>query len=386
MNRPFIFLGNGKVHFVNAGGTVFPLESSYAADLTAKALKAQERHGWKAEASSRNFLTGPSLWGKQSEGEPLAIVFTSIAAGKRSDEFLYTLKTDHLCAICSVRGEAAEEQRLWNHQSKRLAHLHIHPALGHIVCSSEKPNGCAHIVIRTVEDGALSEVTEGDSIDTAPRWIPGEKMAVVFQSAGIGRTKDGHFAGIGPFAIHTLDVESGELKTVVEDTGFDFLTPRTLADGTLYFIKRPYTGNMHASFFDHVKDFFLFPFRMAAAVFGFLNFFSMMYSGRQLKTVRTADAKEMPVPQMMIWGNLIKAQRADADNPNPGLVPKSWQLIRRRANGSEDVVASGVACFDVADDGRILYSNGRVITELTPDGKKEKLAENAFVQAVEYLR
>src|SRR5687767_4284737 len=124
MNRPFIFLGNGKVHFVNSSGMVVPLESTYAADLTKKALKAQERHGWKSEATSRNMLLGASLWGK-GEPEPLAISFTSIAAGKTPDEFLYTLRTDHLCAICSVRGEAAEEQRLWNHQSKRLAHLHV---------------------------------------------------------------------------------------------------------------------------------------------------------------------------------------------------------------------------------------------------------------------
>lgn len=148
MNKPFIFLGNGKVHFVNFSGEIFPLESKYAADLMAKALKAQERHGWKTEAASRNTLLGLGLWGKE-EPPPLAITFTSIAAGKNSDEFLYTLKTDHLCAICSVRGEAADEQRLWNHQSKKFAHLHIHPTLGHIVCSSEKPNGCAHILIRT---------------------------------------------------------------------------------------------------------------------------------------------------------------------------------------------------------------------------------------------
>ena len=77
MNRPFIFLGNGKVHFVNASGAVFPLESVYAADLMTKALKAQERHAWKGESSSRNLLSGPSLWGK-NEPQPLAITFTSL--------------------------------------------------------------------------------------------------------------------------------------------------------------------------------------------------------------------------------------------------------------------------------------------------------------------
>lgn len=385
MNRPFIFLGNGKVHFVNAAGAVIPLESNYAADLTVKAIKAQERHGWKTESTSGNPFTGPTLWGK-SAGEPLAITFTSIAAGQKSDEFLYTLRTDHLCAICSVRGEAAEERRLWNHQSKRLAHLYIHPVTGHIVCSSEKPNGCAHLVIRAPDDNALSEVTEGDSIDTAPSWRPGTPLTIVFQSAGIGRNKEGHYAGIGPFAIQKLDVETGELTTLLEDPQFDHLTPRLSSDGTLYYIKRPYTGNAQASFRDHLKDFFLFPFRMLRALFGFLNFFSMMYSGRQLKTIKTADAQQMPLPQMMLWGNIIQAQKPLSDDPNPGLVPASWRLMRKRPGGPEEILMTAVACFDVAEDGRLLYSNGRQITEATPGGSKRTITENPFVQEVEFLR
>jgi hypothetical protein len=384
MNPPFIFLANGKVHFVNYAGQSFPLESAYAADLTAKALKAQERHGWKNE-NGNNFLSGPRLWGK-GEPEPLAIHFTSIAPGRTADEFLYTLRTSHLCAICSVKGEAAEEQRLWNHQSRRLAYLHVHPTLGHIVCSSEKPNGSAHILIRHAEDAALSEVTEGDSVDTAPSWIPGDGLRIVFQSGGIGRNKEGVFGGIGPFAIQQLNVESGELTTLAQESRFDLLTPRVALDGALYYIKRPYTGTIRASFWDVVKDFFLFPFRLGHAVFGFLNIFTMLYSGRQLKTVKTADAQQMPIPQMILFGNLLKAQQPDANNPNPGLVPESWQLIRKRPSAAEEILATRVLCFDVADDGAILFSNGIQITVMTPDGRKERVGENTFVQQVAFLR
>lgn len=350
-----------------------------------KALKAQERHAWKAESATRNVLSGPGLWGK-SEPQPIAITFTSLAAGQTSDEFLYTLRTDHLCAICAVRGEAAEEKRIWNDHTKRLAHLHIHPFTGQIAGSSEKSNGCAHIVIRSSEDNALSEVTEGDSFDTAPCWIPEEKPGLVFQSAGIGRTKDGHYGGLGPFTIQQLDVESGELITLANDPKFDFLTPRVTQDRTLYYIKRPYKGTEQPSFLDHVKDFLLFPFRLGRAFFGFLNFFSIMYSGRQLRTIKTADAKPLPLPQMILWGNIVKAQQADADNPNPGLVPDTWQLARKRPQGKEEIVETGVACFDVTDEGRLLFSNGRRITEWMPGKAKTQLTESEFVQEVEFLR
>jgi hypothetical protein len=384
MNPPFIFLASGKIHYVDPTGATHPVESRYAADLMAKALKAQERHGWKALEKAGGFLSGPSLWGK-AEQEPLAITFTSIAAG-RAGEFLYTLRTDHLCAICSIRGEAAEEQRLWNHQSKRLAHLHTHPKTGQIVCSAEKANGSAHIAIRFPEDGAMSEVTEGDSVDTAPAWVPGDKVGIVFQSAGVGRTKDGHFWGIGPFSIQSLEVDSGELTTLAEGAEFDYLTPRIQADGTLYCIKRPYTGRAEPTFLDHVKDFFCLPFRLAYAVFGFLNLFSMLYGGKQLKTVKTANAKKVNLPQMVLWGNLLKAQQPDENNAEAGYAPKSWELIRKRTGGVEEVVAGGVLCFDVAGDGTLLFSNGKEITEWTEGGKKRVVAKGDFVQQVAFLQ
>ena len=112
----------------------------------------------------------------------------------------------------------------------------------------------------------------------------------------------------------------------------------------------------------------------------------MMYSGKQLKTVKQRGAQQMDLPQMMIYGNLIKAQRPDDELNATSLVPRSWQLIATKPGGSEEVVASGVLCFDLAEDGSVVYSNGSTITLLSPEGKKTDLAKDSIIQQVIFLK
>jgi hypothetical protein len=386
MSVPVVYLANNVLRTIDENGQSRTIESRFGNDLLAKAVKEQQRNAWKNQGNEGKFLTGPALWGKGDAERPIQIQLTSVCRGQIPDEFLYTLRTQHVCAILSVLQKGAEEQRIWNNNIKKLSHLSVHPQLGHIACSVEHNLGTSNIGVRLSDDGGVNEVTEGDSIDTAPSWIPGEKMQLLFQSAGIGRNKEGIVGGVGPFSVQRLEIESGELTVLAEDGKFDFLTPKQAADGTLYYIKRPYEGNVQAGLLDIVKDTVLFPFRMAGAFFGYLNFFSMMYSGKQLKTVKQRGAQQMDLPQMMIYGNLIKAQRPDDELNATSLVPRSWQLIATKPGGSEEVVASGVLCFDLAEDGSMVYSNGSTITLLSPEGKKTDLAKDSMIQQVIFLK
>jgi hypothetical protein len=79
-----------------------------------------------------------------------------------------------------------------------------------------------------------------------------------------------------------------------------------------------------------VKDAVLFPFRMAQAIFQYFNFFSVRYTGKPLATSKGAAQRHPDLRQMMIWGNLIDADRAASENrfgdPDvPSLVPSSWR-------------------------------------------------------------
>ncbi len=58
-----------------------------------------------------------------------------------------------------------------------------------------------------------------------------------------------------------------------------------------------------------MKDVLLLPFRLIYAIFQFLNFFSSaLFTGHKLTAAGGPKSKEMDVKQMMIWGNLVRAQ------------------------------------------------------------------------------
>ena len=88
---------------------------------------------------------------------------------------------------------------------------------------------------------------------------------------------------------------------------------------------------------------------------------------------------------MMVWGNMLDADKAAdrADDGTPALVPKSWELIRRRKeSNAEEVVAKGVLCYDLYQDGSVLYSNGGGIYRVDLKGSTQRLAKDALIEQV----
>jgi hypothetical protein len=88
-------------------------------------------------------------------------------------------------------------------------------------------------------------VTEDESIDLAPSCVDGPgARRLVFQSAGIGRSAAGRFTRLGPSELQLLDLDSGDLTTLAEESDADLLGLRMLADGTLLYIRRPYENGV----------------------------------------------------------------------------------------------------------------------------------------------
>jgi hypothetical protein len=221
----------------------------------------------------------------------------------------------------------------------------------------------------------LREVTQGDTIDDAPRWAPASANELIFQSAAIGRNQAGFAVTQGPFAIHKLDLDAGEVSTLAEDPQFDLLMPHLSSDGTLYYIRRPYRDpSQPPSFWRAALDLILLPIRLLFAVFQFLNFFTVRYTGNTLTTAGNVRQKHADIRQMMVWGNLLDAQKAaDHDSSGtPSLVPKTWELI----------IAKGVLSCDVYADGSLLYSNGSGVYRVDPTGANEVLAKDALIEQV----
>ena len=112
--------------------------------------------------------------------------------------------------------------------------------------------------------------------------MPGQPGSLVFQSAGVGRARDGTPRGLGPFHIQRLEVESGAMETLAEDARHDLLAPRCDAAGDLYFIRRPYRGDGAGPWWRLPLDLLLMPLRFLYAIFQFFNFFTMAFTGKPL--------------------------------------------------------------------------------------------------------
>ena len=111
----------------------------------------------------------------------------------------------------------------------------------------------------------------------------------------------------------------------------------------------------------------------------------MRYTGQPLSADGGSLRKAMDAQRMVLWGNVIDAQRAMRKakrEETPDLVPSSWEPIRREADGTQSVVARGVLSFDLCRDGSILYSNGSAVIRRDADGKLETIARHNCIEQV----
>jgi len=387
MGNRFAYLSQGKLFVKLGDGPVSPVDSRFGESLRQRAVQIQERNAWKTQGTGAKFMSGGLLWGRQDQdAAEMRIAITGISAGCSQGELLYSLDTDDIGGIFVLRNEARDEQRLLHTSDFRVRRLAASSGEDRIACVIGQKGGNSCIAVMRGDGGDMREVTQGDTIDDAPRWVPGSNRELVFQSSATGRNRAGVAVTHAPFTIQKLDLEAGEVTPLAEDPKSDLLTPHLKSDGTLFYIRRPYRDpNQSPGFLRAALDLILLPFRLLYAFFQFLNFFTVRYTGNTLTTAGNARQKQADIRQMMVWGNLIdaeKAARSAADGEAPALVPKAWELVKQSPDGKTEVIAKGVLSFDVCADGDVLYSNGSAVYRLGTDGKTERLAKASLIEQV----
>jgi hypothetical protein len=293
------------------------------------------------------------------------------------------MNADGRTAVCALRVEDGVERRLLHGSERRILDLSGHGSRDQIVCSVFHKDATASIALMSKNATEIVEVTEGESQDAGPSWAIGEGRRIVYHSAGVGRDAAGRPTGLGPAAIHLLDVDKAEVNTLASEPSADLIAPRLLADGTLFYIRRPWREPEGGGFWRSLLDFLLFPARLLYAVFQYLNFFTARYTGKPLTTAGGAKREGADVRQMMVWSNLMQAQQEAAEGDEPKAeVPRSWKLVRRAPDGTTTSLAEGVLCFDLGSDGSLLYSTGSAIYTLDAAGRTERVAVEPGVRQV----
>lgn len=385
------FLADGKLYRAAAGGEPRQVESEFIRTYEERRALSRERNSFRNQGMMWNFNPGQQMAMNETplpDDQQRPLRFTGVCRGAKPGEIFYSLRTDLIGGLFHFDSATGYERRLLHRQQLDLRDLAISSATGEIACTLGVGGGATNIGLMDGEGGRLKEVTSGDSMDEAPSWVAGRPRTLVFQTAGIGRHENGIIFGFGPCGISQLDLETGDLKMLLEHEAFDYIAPRMTADGSLYYIRRPYQLRPGTSPLKLAGDIAAFPFRMARAFMHFLNAFSMFFSRKPLITSGGPQRQGPDKRAILLWGRWVEVDRSmryakpDADPP---LVPSSWTLVRRSPDGNEESLATGVVAYDLVDDGTILHTNGSAIYLTPPGGSAKRVARSRFVDRVKLI-
>jgi hypothetical protein len=386
MKPSVLYIAQGKINLLEPGRPARLIESKFGQSVIDRAARIQQRNAWKTQGSGAKFMSGRMLWGGDQEGPtaiPMAV--TGISCGTHSGELVYSIATHEITGVFALRNKATEEQRLFHTADFRIGQLSAHPQDDRIACVVHG-SGLSNIAVMRGDGSELTELTQGDSLDRAPSWVPGLSSELLYQSSGVARDQQGNNLGASPARIERLNLDSGELTTLLADEHYDYLDPHMDGEGNLYCIRKP-SASMARKFrpLRALLDLILLPLRILYALFQYLNFFTVRYTGDPLVTSGDARQKRADLRQMMLLGNIMQAQR-DAEGlferEKDGLVAKTWELVKKPPQGDPQVLERGVLSFDICGDGSILYTDGSRIFFLRAGGSKETLGKDEFISQV----
>ncbi|HOB35358.1 MAG TPA: hypothetical protein PKL39_06405 [Bacillota bacterium] len=366
-------LDRGKVSWLNSQFLTF-----YQKNLRA----IRERTAWKTQGTGAQFMgTHRPI---RDEHDIYRININGLTFAAQGD-IIYSISVDNGSGIFSknpLDDQELEGHIIHKHDTEFFA-VDYNPAYQQVVASVSSGLG-KHLALFRDNSAVYQMLTEGDCVDQNPVWSRTRPGTIFYDSCGIGRDNNGNCVGYSNRAIYSLDLNSGQVREVVSLASCDCVSPREDNQGNIYFIKRPKPRENRSG--TAVLTLLLIPVKILKAIFNWINFFTMQYSGEALTTAgaNPARARQQNPKEVFIDGNLINVQKTLKQNKaqgekNPGIVPRSWELTRLSADGDMTCIKKGVMAFDIDPDGNVIYSNGKHLIKILPGGNEEVLASIPFI-------
>ncbi|WP_374438363.1 hypothetical protein [Inhella sp.] len=384
-----VVIAKGELWLHREGAAPRQITSAFAREVQERDERSRRNSSWKHAPREPEQQTGmiPSqtLWGRQ-QGAPLAPPrFLYACFGPDADTLYYLLRVGESTGLFRLHLSEDREVRLFHRNALAVQGLAWNPADRRLILSVRLHDGTAQLEVYDEEGTLKGAITGGDSIDAAPSLVPGSAASVVYQSSGVARhPEQGHLTAVAHATLCQLDYRSGALCILVDDARYDHIAPRQAADGTIYAIRRPVEKPVHERAGNALMDMLLMPVRLLKAVFGYLNFFSMIYGKEPLRSAGGPRSPELDQDLGKLWlhGRMIELRKVRDDPQYAGnLVPASWQLVRLRPGHATEVLARHVAGFDLAPDGSLVYTNGYQVSRWQA-GHSTVLAKHELVEGL----
>jgi len=360
-------IANGELWLHSEDKGPMQIESPFAKELIERALQSRRTTGWKhaPRDEQSGVIPSASLWGQRSgaDGGNLQVRFLHACRADDENTLYYVLAVGETRGVFRRHLAEDREVRLFHRTGWDCEGFSYNAGDKRLIISSRNTDGSAHVEVYDEDGNRRGAVTDGDCVDAAPSLVPGRAKTIVYQSSGVARhPQTGQMMAVGHACVCKLDYGSGQLETLLDDKRHDFVAPRMDAQGRLYAIRRPAEKPPRQRAGIALTDTLLMPFRLLKAVFGYLNFFSMVYGKEPLRSAggpRT-PALDQDLGKLWLHGRMIELSKVKGDPQYGGnLVPRDWELIRVDSSGAApEVIAQHVASFDIDSRGSLVYTNG----------------------------
>ena len=348
----------------------------------------EKRNAWKTEGMGAAFQNVQQRHGPGAEEIDARAAVNGLAFA-RDNKIIYSLSVESYSGIFlkDPKDDGETEGHIIHDNKTAFLNLDYHPETDEIVVSVQDSAWERHLALFEPKSSRYRKVTEGECVDENPVWGKRASRAGYYDSAGIGKDGAGRFFGVGEKTINRLDLDSGMTSELIAVAKHDCFLPRVDRDDRIYLIKRPFKkpGPRPMTF----KDFLLIPWRLGRAIYSWMQFFSMRYTGEPLSSAgpNPTQAKEKDPKEIFLNGNMINAEQALKENRAkgdafPGIAPRSWELTRQEKDGSLTRIKRGVIDFDLTGNGEIVYSNGKYLIRIDREGKEQVIETMDLINRV----
>lgn len=386
MTSKTIFLSEGNLCELKDGEIIVHTNQAYE-NYKQSIKEINKKKEWKTTGTGAQFTGAYYAAGDDADLEKMASI--SGICPCSDGKVVYAFNAENTGGLYITDLQNPQEKDAFIRVDQRL-HFHdmdVNNENKIIVTMGDSYNN-KHLALMEIGSVDYNVLTEGDCIDSSPKWSKKYPNVVYYDSCGIGYDQYGNFGGYGPKSIYKLNITTRDLEEVLEKEGHDLYSPYEDEHGNLYYLQRPYKTIKKEPM--SIKDFLLAPFKILRAIGGWLDFFTMRYSGESLKTsgANPAVTPKKSKEELFIEGNLVKAtenmkKNARLGERNPGYIPSDWRLMMKSVTGEEKIIKKGVLSYCVTSDG-VLYTNGKYIIHAT-DQSEQVIAKSHMATKISSL-
>ncbi|MHC1682114.1 MAG: hypothetical protein AB6733_04110 [Clostridiaceae bacterium] len=379
MEEKVIFIAEEKMGVLKEKSISF-LNSQYLKNYNKNRMEIKDKHAWKTSGDGARFMGKHNPLG-HFDPDDTRVRLNGAAFIKGTEKIIYSIIVNNMSGlfIKDTTDDSETEGHIIHNNSVQFFNIDYKKDGEKIVASINEDGIEKNIAILDIKNPHYSTITEGASMDENPVWSKINNDVIYYDSCGIGRDGSG-MIGYSHKVICRLDMNTCDLDEIVALEKYDCFKPKEDFQGNIYFLKKPYKEKSKKKV--SIIDYLLIPFRFLKAIFSFMNFFTMKYTGQGLTSggQNPAKVKEKSPEEIFIEGNLINVANTLKENSSsgekfPGIAPRSWELMKVDDAGQIKLIKKGVIDFDINSKDEIVYSNGKYLIKIAEDGSEETLGK-----------